>query len=106
MAERIPGARYMELPGDDHLPFVGDQDAILDEIEHFLTGVRPAPESDRVLATVLAVEFADAALSATRLGDRRWAELRTGYDDLMREAVARFHGREASRSVDGSIATF
>src|SRR5215204_4309721 len=73
----IPGARYVELPGDDHLPFVGDQDAILDEIEHFLTGVRPAPEADRVLATVLAVEFADAALSATRLGDRRWAELRT-----------------------------
>jgi DNA-binding CsgD family transcriptional regulator/class 3 adenylate cyclase len=71
-----------------------------------LTGVRPAPESDRVLATVLAVEFADAAISAARLGDRRWAEVRAGYDALMGEAVARFHGREASRTVDGGIATF
>jgi pimeloyl-ACP methyl ester carboxylesterase/DNA-binding CsgD family transcriptional regulator len=106
MAERIPGARYVELPGDDHLPFVGDQDAILDEIEHFLTGVRPVPESDRVLATVLAVELTNAGMSAARLGDRRWAEVRAGYDALMDEAVARFHGREASRTVDGGIATF
>jgi DNA-binding CsgD family transcriptional regulator/class 3 adenylate cyclase len=106
MAERIPRARFIELPGDDHLPFVGDQDAILDEIEQFLTGVRPAPESDRVLATVLAVEFTNAALSAARLGDRRWAEVRADYDVLMREAVDRFRGREASRTVDGALATF
>jgi hypothetical protein len=53
MAERIDGARYVELPGEDHLPFLGDQDEILDEIEEFLTGVRRGPEPDRVLATVL-----------------------------------------------------
>jgi pimeloyl-ACP methyl ester carboxylesterase/DNA-binding CsgD family transcriptional regulator len=106
LAERIPGARFVELPGDDHLPFVGDQDAILDEIEHFLTGVRPAPEADRVLATVLAAEIANAATSAAHLGDRRWGEVRAGYDALVREAVDRFRGREASRTVDGSLATF
>ena len=72
MAAHIPGARFVELPGDDHLPFVGDQDAILDEVEQFLTGARPGPEADRVLATVMAAEIANAAASASRLGDRRW----------------------------------
>ncbi len=106
MAERIPGAHYVELPGDDHLPFVGDQDAILDEVEHFLTGVRPAPEADRVLATVMAAEISNAATSAARLGDRRWGDVRAGYDALVRAAVDRFRGREASRTVDGGLATF
>jgi pimeloyl-ACP methyl ester carboxylesterase/DNA-binding CsgD family transcriptional regulator len=106
LAARIPGARLVELPGDDHLPFVGDQDAILVEIEHFLTGVRPAPEADRVLATVMAAEIDAAAASAARLGDQRWGELRAEYDALMREAVDRFRGREAIRTVDGGLALF
>ncbi len=99
LAERILGARLVEFPGDDHLPFVGDQDAVLDEVEHFLTGVRPAPEADRVLATVMAT-------SAARLGDRRWHALRTEYDALMREAVDRFRGRVAIGAIAGGLATF
>lgn len=106
LAARIPGARLVELPGDDHLPFVGDQDAILIEIEHFLTGVRPAPEADRVLATVMAAEIDAAATSAARLSDQRWGELRADYDALMREAVDRYRGREAGRTVDGALALF
>ena len=106
LAAHIPGARFIELPGDDHLPFVGDQDAILDEVEQFLTGARPAPEADRVLATVMAAEITNAAASAARLGDRRWSGVRDGYDALMREAVDRFRGQEASRTVDGGLATF
>jgi pimeloyl-ACP methyl ester carboxylesterase/DNA-binding CsgD family transcriptional regulator len=106
LAEHIPGARFIELPGDDHLPFVGDQDAMLDEVEQFLTGARPAPEADRVLATVMAAEITNAAASAARRGDRQWGEVRDGYDALMREAVGRFRGQEASRTVDGGLATF
>jgi pimeloyl-ACP methyl ester carboxylesterase/DNA-binding CsgD family transcriptional regulator len=106
MAERIPGARYVELPGDDHLPFAGDQDAILAEVEHFLTGARPAPEADRVLATVMTAEIANAATSAARLGDQRWGEVRADFDALVHQAIDRFRGREASRTVDGSLATF
>jgi DNA-binding CsgD family transcriptional regulator/class 3 adenylate cyclase len=106
MAERIPGARYVELPGEDHLPFVGDQDAVLDEAEHFLTGVRPAPEADRVLATVMATEITGAAASAARLGDRRWRDMRTEYDALVRAAVDRYRGREAMGTIAGGLATF
>jgi pimeloyl-ACP methyl ester carboxylesterase/DNA-binding CsgD family transcriptional regulator len=105
MAERIPGARYVELPGDDHLAFAGDQDAILDEIQQFLTGVRPAREADRVLATVLAVRI-NAATTAARLGDQRWRDVRAEYDAMLRAAVDRFLGREAVGAVDGGIATF
>jgi pimeloyl-ACP methyl ester carboxylesterase/class 3 adenylate cyclase/DNA-binding CsgD family transcriptional regulator len=106
MAQQIPEARYVELPGDDHFPFVGDQDAILDEIEHFLTGARPAPGADRVLATVMAAEINNATASAARLGERRWSEVRVEYDALTREAVDRFHGREAVRTIDGLLASF
>ncbi len=71
-AERIPGARYVELAGVDHLPFVGDADAIVDEVQEFLTGVRPAPEPDRVLATVVFTDIVGSSQQATALGDHRW----------------------------------
>lgn len=106
MAERISSATYVELPGVDHLAFAGDQDAILDEIQQFLTGVRPAPESDRVLATVMAAEIVDASTSAARLGDQRWRDVRARYNALMREAVGRFRGRVADRTLAGGVATF
>ncbi len=106
MADHIPNSRYVELPGDDHLPFVGEQDAILAEVEQFLTGERPSPEADRVLATVMAAEINNAATSAARLGDRRWGEVRASYDALMRGAVDRFRGRDAGRTIDGGLATF
>lgn len=106
MAKRIPGAKYVELPGDDHLAFAGDQDAILSEIQQFLTGVRPAPEADRVLATIMAAEILGAAMSAARLGDQRWRDVRAEFDALMREAVDRYRGREAARTVAGGFAMF
>jgi pimeloyl-ACP methyl ester carboxylesterase len=74
-AEQIPGARFVELAGDDHLPFLGDQDAILDEIQEFLTGARPAPDTDRVLATVLFTDIVGSTEMAARLADRAWSEL-------------------------------
>ena len=93
----IPGARYVELPGVDHLPFVGDADTILDEIEEFLTGVRPAPASDRVLATVLFVDVVGSTERAARLGDRRWADLLAAFYGLVRRELGRFRGREVRR---------
>jgi pimeloyl-ACP methyl ester carboxylesterase/DNA-binding CsgD family transcriptional regulator len=106
LAKLIPSARLVELPGDDHLPFVGDQEAILAEVELFLTGTRPAPEADRMLATMMMVEIVGVAETAARLGDRRWSEVCASYDVLVREAVNRFRGREASRTVEGGLATF
>ena len=106
MAERIPGARYVELTGEDHLPFLGDQDQILDEIEEFLTGVRHGPELDRVLATVLFTDIVGSTETAAVLGDRRWRELlevpSRGCPPRAR-TLPRPRGRHAG---DGFLATF
>jgi hypothetical protein len=91
IAGRIPGARLVELPGQDHLVFVGDQGALLDEIEEFLTGVRRGPEPDRVLA---------------ELGDRRWRDLLEEHNAVVRRLLERFRGREIDSAGDGFLATF
>jgi pimeloyl-ACP methyl ester carboxylesterase/DNA-binding CsgD family transcriptional regulator len=106
MAERIPGARYVELPGDDHLPFVGDQEAILAEVEQFLTGVRPAPEPDRVLATALLIEVVGGAEAAVRLGDRGWGEAQRAFREVVRAEVARYRGRQSASSWGGCLVAF
>ena len=77
------------MPGVDHLAFAGDQYAILDEIQQFLTGVRPAPEADRVLATITTAQITAASTTAARLGDQRWRDARAQFDALMRDAVDR-----------------
>jgi pimeloyl-ACP methyl ester carboxylesterase/DNA-binding CsgD family transcriptional regulator len=105
MAERIPGARYAELPGRDHLPFVGDQDAILDEVEDFLTGVRPVRTHDRMLAAVLVTEICDATAIATRLEDQQWRDIRDAFSTLVRGELAEFHGRTARATDSGFLAT-
>ena len=105
-AEHIPGAKYVELPGEDHLPFVGDADAILDEVQEFLTGVRPAPEPDRVLATVLFTDIVGSTQRAAELGDRRWRDLLDSYYGLARRELDRFRGRELKTMGDGFLATF
>jgi pimeloyl-ACP methyl ester carboxylesterase len=79
IAEQIPNARFVELPGEDHLPWVGDQDAVVDEIEEFLTGARSVPESNRVLATVLFTDIVGSTDHAARLGDRAWRELLSAF---------------------------
>jgi class 3 adenylate cyclase len=106
MAERIEGARYVELPGEDHLPFVGDQDQILDEVEEFLTGVRRGPEPDRVLATVLFTDIVGSTERAAELGDRRWRELLEAHHAAVRGELERFRGREVDTAGDGFLATF
>jgi class 3 adenylate cyclase len=106
MAGRIPGARYVELPGEDHVPWGQDADAILDEIEEFLTGVRHGPEPDRVLATVLFTDIVGSTEKAASLGDRRWRDLLEGHHDLVRRELARFRGREVDATGDASLAIF
>jgi pimeloyl-ACP methyl ester carboxylesterase/class 3 adenylate cyclase len=106
LAERIQGARYVELPGVDHFPFVGDTDSILGEIQEFLTGVRHGPEPDRVLATVMFTDIAGATETAAGLGDRRWRELLDSHHSLIRELLAQFRGREIDTAGDGFLAAF
>jgi class 3 adenylate cyclase len=106
LADHIPGAKYVELPGDDHLPFVGDADAILDEIQQFLTGFRHGGEPDRVLATVLFTDIVGSTERAAALGDRRWRELLDRHDEAVRRALIQFRGREINTAGDGFLATF
>jgi class 3 adenylate cyclase/pimeloyl-ACP methyl ester carboxylesterase len=106
LAEHIPGARYVELPGDDYLPFTGDAEAILEEIEEFLTGFRHGGEPDRVLATVLFTDIVASTERAAELGDRRWRELLDRHNEAIRRVLARFRGREIDTAGDGFLATF
>jgi class 3 adenylate cyclase len=106
IAAQIPNACFVELAGDDHDPWVGDQDAVLDEIQEFLTGARPVPESNRVLATVLFTDIVGSTEHAVRLGDRAWRDLLDSHHALVREQLARFHGREIKTVGDAFIATF
>ena len=106
LAAQIPGARFVELAGDDHFPWVGDQDAILDEVQEFLTGVRPAPEADRLLATVLFTDIVGSTEWAARLGDRAWKEMVDQHHGLVRQELHRFRGREVDTAGDGFLATF
>lgn len=106
LAERITGAKYVELTGIDHVPWGDNADAILDEIEEFLTGMRRGTEPDRVLATVMFTDIVDATRRATELGDRRWRDLLDAHHTLVREQLAKFRGREIDTAGDGFLAAF
>jgi pimeloyl-ACP methyl ester carboxylesterase len=106
IASQIPGARFVELPGEDHLPWVGDVDTLLDEIEEFLTGVRPAPNPDRMLLTLLFTDIVGSTRRAAELGDRRWRELLDVHHAAVRGELERFRGREVDTAGDGFFATF
>ncbi len=106
LADHIQDARYVELPGIDHLPWGADADAILDEVEEFLTGVRSGPEPDRVLATVLFTDIVGATEKAAALGDRRWRDVITQHHELVRQQLGRFRGREIDTAGDGFLAAF
>jgi serine/threonine protein kinase/pimeloyl-ACP methyl ester carboxylesterase/DNA-binding winged helix-turn-helix (wHTH) protein/class 3 adenylate cyclase len=106
LAENIPGAKFVELPGVDHLPFVGDQDGILDEVEEFLTGVRHATEVDRVLATVLVARAIGSAAETDRLNDTRWRELLDRHQAHVKREIELFKGRAVEVVGDKVIATF
>lgn len=106
VAERIPGAKFVELPGNDHLPFVGDQDAILDRVEEFLTGVRHSPERDTVLATVLFTHIIGGEEHARRLGQERWDDLLRRLHSHFRKELEWFRGREIDMVGDRPLAIF
>lgn len=106
MAQQIPGARYVELAGEDHLWFVGDVDAILDEVEEFLTGVRNPGSFDRVLATVMFTDISDSTVTAERLGDARWRSLVETHAASVRRSLQLHGGREVDNAGDGFLARF
>jgi pimeloyl-ACP methyl ester carboxylesterase len=106
LAEHIPGARYVELEGSDSFFTVGDSEAILGEIEEFLTGERHEPEPDRVLATVLFTDICRSTERAAELGDSAWRSLLERHDDLVRAEVTRHRGRAVKSTGDGVLATF
>src|SRR2546423_3476241 len=101
LAELIPAARYVELEGNDHIPWFGDADALLDEIEEFLTGCRHAAEPDRALATVLFTDIAGSTERAATLGDRRWRELLERHQTLVRDQLAAYDGHEGDTDGGG-----
>jgi class 3 adenylate cyclase len=106
LAEQIEGSRYVELEGEDHFPWVGDSDATLAAIEEFLTGVRPGPAPERVLATVLFTDIVDSTRLAGGMGDRRWRDLLEQHQELVRDRLRRFEGREIKTTGDGFLAIF
>jgi class 3 adenylate cyclase len=107
IAEHIPGARFVELPGVDRVPTVGDPDRIIDEMEEFLTGSRSEAEADdRVLATVLFTDIVESTKRAAELGDREWHRLLNRHHETVRQQFARFRGREVKSLGDGFLATF
>jgi class 3 adenylate cyclase len=108
LAEHIPGARFVELPGIDHAVWAGNTESVVGEIQQHLTGARTASpaELDRVLATVLFTDVVGSTERASELGDQRWRELLERHNALVREALARFRGREVKTIGDGFLATF
>ena len=106
LAAQIPGARYVELPGIDHLPWAGDSEAVLGEIEEFLTGARSVAEPDRALATVMFTDIVGSTERAADFGDARWRELLAAHQATVRRELGRFSGREVKTLGDGCLATF
>lgn len=106
MADRISGALFKELPGDDHLPWVGDQELVVSEIQEFLTGMRPAARPERVLATILFTDIVDSTQMAHQCGDQAWKTLLDQHDKVCSETIENFRGRLVNHTGDGVMATF
>jgi class 3 adenylate cyclase len=106
IAEHTPGARFIELPGGDHIFHSGDTDVLLNHIQEFLTGTKEYPELDRVLATVLFTDIVGATEHAGSMGDRAWREVLEQHHALVRKELERFRGREIDTAGDGFFATF
>jgi class 3 adenylate cyclase len=106
LAEHIPGARFVVLSGADHAFFAGDVDAVVDEIEEFLTGARGGAEGDVVLATVLFTDIVASTEHQARIGRREWSRVADDHDAMVRAALARYRGEEVKTTGDGFLATF
>lgn len=106
IASHIPNAKFVELSGVDHLPWVGDADAVLDEIEEFLTGTRTQAPRDRVLGTLLFTDIVGSTERAAELGNQRWADLNQAHFKILRHELERYRGHEVHTTGDGILATF
>ena len=106
LATRISGAKLVELSGDDNCLFAGRADEIIDKAQEFITGDRPGPLLDRVLATVMFTDIVGSTTTAAELGDRRWNDLLTMHNEIVRKELERFRGREVDTVGDGFLALF
>jgi len=106
MADKLPMGTLRELPGDDHFPFFGDQDAVVAMTQEFLTGSLPASEPDRVVLTVLFTDIVGSTARAAEMGDRRWRRLLEEHDAVVRASLRRFRGREIETTGDGFLTSF
>ena len=108
LAEHLHGARFIEYPGAEHWPWLGDAERVVEDIEEFLTGQRVDHHLDveRVLATVMFTDIVDSTSHAVSLGDRRWKELLEHHDSVLKEQIGRFRGRFLKSTGDGGLATF
>jgi len=106
VAEQIPDAKYVELPGEDHLPWVGEADLVLDEVQAFLTGVRPTAPPDRFLATVMFTDLVSSTDRLAELGDQRWLAILEEHRAAVRRQLDRWRGVEVDTAGDGFLATF
>ena len=105
LAEHIEGSKFVALPGNDMLVF-GQRDLVFDEVAEFLTGTRPVTDTDRVLVSVLFTDIVGSTERASSLGDRRWRTLLDRHDQLVREQLRNFRGREVNTTGDGFVAAF
>jgi class 3 adenylate cyclase len=106
LAEHITGSRFVELPGDDALYWVGDTAPLLDEIEEFITGIRGGSDTERLLTTIVFTDIVGSTERAALLGDHRWRDLLDNHDTIVRHELQRFGGREVNTAGDGFVATF
>jgi pimeloyl-ACP methyl ester carboxylesterase/class 3 adenylate cyclase len=107
LARDIPGAKYVELSGNDHLPMVGENsDQILDEIAHFLTGEHQPVDTDRILATVLFTDIVDSTKHLAQKGDQQWRHLLASHNTMVERQIGRFRGRLIKNTGDGILAVF
>jgi len=106
LGEHIANAKYVELPGADGFIYLGDTDAVLSEVEEFVTGARHSPEADRILATILLTDMVGSTDRAARLGDQRWRAVLDTHDDIVRDQLRQFRGRLHRATGDGVLATF
>jgi class 3 adenylate cyclase len=106
LADRLPDARFVELPGIDWQPWAGDTDSLLAEIQTFVTGTRPTDEPDRQLATVLFTDVVESTETVAAIGDRRWRDLLDRHDEIVLREVERHGGRRVKTTGDGALAAF
>jgi class 3 adenylate cyclase len=106
IATHIPGARFIEFEGDDHIPWIGDQESILDQMEEFLTGMKPSTDFDRVPSTILFTDIVGSTELAAKIGDQAWRKLHARHDKLIRQQIFESGGEEIDTTGDGFLIVF